>query len=227
MAQLLREIRASNTAVRQLHLGQVGMATAALVEALAFLRTMVTAAEVAVEAGGGGGGARKGDGWWLDLRGNAAPPSDLSDGFAEMSRRILALGGVSAADDAAAADPARQPARQHAESAAEDAPVVLHLPADPWPMHEAELDDGWHRSGLPPKRVMWSTCSETVVFLEGDEDGAAPFQAPVVIEEPGGELNSAALVQVTQLEPAVHAQEVMTQAPGGDAAGADHAQNAP
>ena len=66
---------------------------------------------------------------------------------------------------------------------------------------------------------LWSTCSETVVFLEGDDDGAAPVQAPVVIEEPGGELNSAALVQATQLEPAAHE-------PGG-LVKADCAQNTP
>ena len=67
----------------------------------------------------------------------------------------------------------------------------LHLPNDPWPATEYCLDDGWHRSGLPEKRAMWSECSETVIFLEGDDSGAELYQPAVVIQEPGGELNRA------------------------------------
>ena len=40
-------------------------------------------------------------------------------------------------------------------------------------------------------RTMWCEFQQTLIFLEGNDEGAEPNQAPFIIQEPGGEFNQA------------------------------------
>ena len=80
-------------------------------------------------------------------------------------------------------------------TAIERASLRVSRPGVAWPGEDANdvfsAMEGWHQAGLVDSRQMWCRFRQTVWFLEGDDVGGELNQPLFVIEEPGGELNSA------------------------------------